>query len=76
MSLRVFHIVFIVASIILSAFVSIWGFRQFAFEGQGGSLALGVLFLLFGAALVVYGLKAFRKLRELNHDNVAPFVRH
>jgi hypothetical protein len=57
MSLRAFHIIFIVASVVLCMYVGLWYMRQ--------NVAVGVLF--FGAAvgLIVYGKKAFRKLKEL-----------
>ena len=65
MSLRIFHLVFVVASILLSLFVSVWGFWQFASEGDRTGLALGILFAVCGVGLVLYGMKVFRKLREL-----------
>ncbi len=65
MSLRVFHIVFIVVTVVLSLYVALWGIREFAQEQSRGGLALGVLFLVTAVALMVYGKKAFRKLKEL-----------
>ena len=76
MSLRIFHVVFIVASIALSAFVSVWGFWQYSVARQGGALALGVIFVCSGVALVIYGARVFGKLRDLSHDDVQPFFRH
>ena len=58
MSLRAFHIVFIIVSIALCAFVALWGFRQ-------GSPVMGAVFLLSAIALVEYGRRAFRKLKEI-----------
>ena len=57
MSLRAFHIIFIVASVILCLYVGLWYLRQ--------NIAVGVLFFAAAVGLVVYGKKAFRKLREL-----------
>lgn len=65
MSLRIFHIVFIVASVLLSLFVALWGLRQFMDSRSTGGLTLGVVFFLFGFALVIYGKRTFRKLKEL-----------
>jgi hypothetical protein len=65
MSLRAFHIVFIIVTVALSLYVALWGFREFARERSGGALALGIVFLIAGVALVVYGKKAFAKLRDL-----------
>jgi hypothetical protein len=58
MSLRAFHIIFIVVTVLLCLFVGLWGLRQ-------GSVALGVTFLALGAALIEYGRRFFRKLREI-----------
>ena len=57
MSLRAFHIVFIIASVLLCVYVGLWSMRT--------NPVLGGVFFVAGAALVVYGKKAFRKLREL-----------
>jgi len=66
MSLRIFHVVFIVASIALSAFVGGWGFWRYSAGGGGTDLVLALLFLACGAALVGYAAKAFQKLREVS----------
>ena len=65
MSLRIFHIVFIIAAFGLSLFVALWGFREWAATRNGGALWLAAVFALCGAALVAYGMVAVRKLREL-----------
>ncbi len=65
MSLRIFHIVFIIAAFGLSLFVALWGFREYAATRSGGALALAVVFALCGALLVWYGMVAVKKLREL-----------
>jgi len=65
MSLRIFHIVFIVASVVLSLFVALWGIREFAQERSTAGLTLGLLFLVTAVGLMIYGKKAFAKLKEL-----------
>jgi quinol-cytochrome oxidoreductase complex cytochrome b subunit len=65
MSLRVFHIVFIIATIVLSLYVALWGIREYTQDRNGTALTLGVVFLLMAVALMIYGKKAFRKLKEL-----------
>ncbi|HXG59097.1 MAG TPA: hypothetical protein VNL91_08745 [Thermoanaerobaculia bacterium] len=65
MSLRIFHIVFIIVCVAFSLFVGVWGVRRFMAERSGDALALGILFLLTGVALVVYGVKVFEKLRNV-----------
>lgn len=65
MSLKSFHIVFIVASILLSFLVGAWGIREYRAEGSGTGLAIGIFFYFGGIALVVYALRFVRKTREL-----------
>lgn len=65
MSLRIFHIIFIAVCVILSLYVGFWGFQRYFAAGSGSSLTLGILFLVSGVALVVYGVRAFQKLKEL-----------
>ena len=65
MSLRVFHMVFIAVCIALSAWVGVWGIRDYMAERSTSALALAIVFLIGGLVLVVYGRKAFDKLKEL-----------
>jgi uncharacterized PurR-regulated membrane protein YhhQ (DUF165 family) len=65
MSLRAFHIVFVVVTVILSLYVALWGIREFTQERDGGALALAVLFLATAVGLMIYGKKAYAKLRDL-----------
>jgi hypothetical protein len=65
MSLRVFHIVFVVVAAVLSVYVSAWGFREFNRSQSATGFVLGVLFLATTVALAIYGPKVFRKLKEL-----------
>ena len=65
MSLRAFHIVFVIVTIVLSLFVTMWGIREFADERNTGALALAILFLVTAVVLVIYGKKVFTKLKEL-----------
>ncbi len=65
MSLRLFHIIFIVVSILLSLFVAGWGVWFFSTTGAVSGLVLSAVFALMGAALVWYGNRFFEKLKEL-----------
>ena len=65
MSLRAFHIAFIVVSIALSLVVTAWGMREFFGAGETAALAVGFLSALTGVALVIYGKRFFSKLQEL-----------
>jgi hypothetical protein len=65
MSLRIFHIIFIVASFGLSLFVALWGFREWSATRSSGALTMAVVFAISGVLLVWYGLVVVRKLRDL-----------
>jgi uncharacterized PurR-regulated membrane protein YhhQ (DUF165 family) len=65
MSLRVFHIVFVIVTIVLSLFVALWGIRAYSTERDVAALALAILFLATAVGLMVYGKKVARKLKEL-----------
>lgn len=58
MSLRVFHIIFVMVCVALSIFVAAWGWKN-------QSTALMVTFAIFAVILIVYGASAFKKLKEL-----------
>ena len=65
MSLRAFHIIFVLATIVLSLYVTLWGIREFSAERSLGALALAALFLATAVALMIYGKKALTKFKEL-----------
>ena len=65
MSLRVFHLVFVALSILMAVLVGGWGVNRYLADGRVADLTLGVGFFLTGAALMVYGVKVFRKFREI-----------
>ena len=65
MSLKAFHIVFVIVTVVLSLYVALWGIREFAQQRSTPGLALGLLFLATAVALMVYGKKAYAKLKEL-----------
>jgi hypothetical protein len=65
MSLRIFHIVFVMVCVALSLWVGVWGIHNYMVERSMGSLWLALVFLVGGVVLVLYGKKAFAKLRDL-----------
>jgi steroid 5-alpha reductase family enzyme len=65
LSLRSFHLFFIAVSVLLAAWVGVWGVQSWQATRSGSDLALGLLFVALGVVLLVYGLRARRKLREL-----------
>jgi uncharacterized PurR-regulated membrane protein YhhQ (DUF165 family) len=65
MSLKAFHIVFVIVTIVLSLYVALWGIREFADQRNTGALALGMVFLAAAIGLMVYGKKVFAKLKGI-----------
>lgn len=65
MSLRAFHIIFIIVTVVLSLYVALWGIREFAQERSSMGLGVGLVFLVAAVGLMIYGKKAFTKLKEL-----------
>jgi len=65
MSLKIFHMIFIVASVLLSITVAVWGIREYLQNREVTSLLFGILFIGVGVGLTVYGMKAWPKYREL-----------
>jgi len=65
MSLKIFHIVFVIATTILSLFVALWGIREFAQQKSTGGLVLGLVFLAAAIALMVYGKRVYAKFKEI-----------
>jgi hypothetical protein len=59
MSLRAFHILFIIVSILLAAGCAVWGFAN------GLNPAFGIVSAAISAGLVVYGVYFFKKSRRL-----------
>jgi hypothetical protein len=64
MSLKAFHLVFILASIALSTLVGFWGLLR---SNEGVSLLLGVIGVLSAAGLTVYLGWFVKKLRNLSY---------
>ena len=64
-SLRSFHVVFIVVSILLSLGVGAWGAQQYLQQSSGQGLTMAVIFFLSGVLLSVYAVRYFGKLRRL-----------
>jgi DNA-binding transcriptional regulator of glucitol operon len=65
MSLRIFHIVFVVVCVLLCLFVGVWGIRLYVATKESLGLALGSIFLIAGIALTVYGQRVYGKLKGL-----------
>ena len=66
MSLRAIHIVFIVASILLSLFITFWGIDTFQSErGETGHLLFAIGSLCVALGMAVYAVRFVKKTREL-----------
>ena len=66
LSLRSFHVFFILASILLSVAVGAWGTQQYLHQGSSTGLAMAIIFFVTGFLLVLYGVRTFGKLKELD----------
>ncbi len=67
MSLKAFHILFIVVSIALCVGFGVWATRDFARSGSWVQLALGVGSFIASGALVWYGVWFLRKLKGVGY---------
>lgn len=66
MSLKAFHLIFIVLATLLAAGVGVWAWGQ---RAAGGSLYLGLALVCFLAVvvLVVYGIWFVKKLKDVSY---------
>ena len=69
LSLRSFHLFFIAASVVLAAWVGVWGIQSWQANRSGSDLAVGLLFFALGVVLLVYGLRVRKKLRAIAPDD-------
>jgi hypothetical protein len=68
MSLKTIHIVFIIASCLMTAFFGVWAWREFfGPEGTPVHLVYGVAAILSFAGLLVYGRYFLRKLKHISY---------
>ncbi len=68
MSLKAFHILFIIASFLLALFLGGWCLNEY-FTGahRTGDLLLGLLSLAAAVGLVVYGRYFLKKLKNIDY---------
>ena len=66
MSLKAFHLFFVLICTVLSAGMGIWAARQYADSGAWGYLAMAVLSFTGGIVLVIYCFWFLRKLRNVS----------
>lgn len=65
MSLRMFHLLFIALSVVLTAFFAAWAVGQYRAAHDVGYAITAVVSLVSGIGLVVYGAAFQRKTRKL-----------
>mgnify|MGYP001161285169 FL=1 len=67
MSLKAFHLVFVIASILMGIFVGAWGIREYQVSGDIAALILGAVFIALGVFLIVYGRKMLKKTEHIGY---------
>ncbi len=67
MSLKAFHIVFVVASTLLAFGFGGWELKNYFALGEKQSLVLGVCALIAGIALIWYGKVVLKKLKHISY---------
>lgn len=67
MSLKAFHIVFVIASIAVAFGFGLWAFGDYRETGSTTNLGLGIVSMLAGAALIPYGIWVLRKLKNVSY---------
>ncbi len=67
MSLKAFHVVFIVASILLAFGIAAWSLIRFADGGRTNDLIYGLAAALAGVALIAYGRYVLKKLKHISY---------
>lgn len=66
MSLKSFHVFFVVLSVLCALGFGAWSIAEYLRTGKGSVLTLGVLGFLAAAALVFYGFWFLRKLKNVS----------
>lgn len=67
MSLKAFHIVFVVVSVLLAFGFGGWGLYVHFTEESFGYLAMGLASLVIGIVLVIYGINFLQKFKNLKY---------
>ncbi|HLD69667.1 MAG TPA: hypothetical protein VJA17_02780 [Candidatus Omnitrophota bacterium] len=65
MSLKIFHIIFIIVSTLLSFGFAAWAFSYCLKMQAYFYCTLGIASIIFGIVMIVYGNKFFKKLTQL-----------
>lgn len=65
MSLKTVHIVFIVFATAISFMFGLWALIRGMEDASGAMIGMGLIGLICGIGLVLYGVTFWRKIREL-----------
>jgi hypothetical protein len=66
MSLKAFHVFFVIVSTLCALGFGAWALQDYARTGKGSILVLGILGFAAALALVWYGLWFLRKLKNVS----------
>lgn len=68
MSLKTIHIVFIIASCLMTAFFGVWSWREyFSPDGTSAELVYGILSICGLIGLLAYGKYFLNKLKHISY---------
>ena len=67
MSLKAFHVFFVIVSTLCALGFGAWAVSDYLRSGRSSILAMGVLGFAAAAALVFYGLWFLRKLKNVSY---------
>jgi hypothetical protein len=67
MSLKAFHFVFVIASILLGLGVGGWGIMEYRANGEISALIMGMIFLIMGVTLIIYGNRMLKKTKHIGY---------
>ena len=66
MSLKAFHIVFVVFSALLAFGFSAWSLALYSSTGNSNTLIVAFLSLFAGSGLIFYGIRFLKKLKHVS----------
>ena len=67
MSLKAFHLIFVIASILLGLGVGGWGVQEYRTQGELGPLMIGIIFFAMGIVLFFYGRRMLKKTKDIGY---------
>ncbi|MBC8325717.1 MAG: hypothetical protein H8E27_08835 [Verrucomicrobia subdivision 3 bacterium] len=71
MSLKAFHLIFVIASIFLGLGVGGWGVHEYQSSGEMAPLVIGLAFFAMGIGLFFYGRQMLKKTKDIGYLTLA-----